>query len=424
MLRLRCVSGILLVAAAVVFLGIGSLPADDTKGTNMSYGEVKNYLAKHTEVIELTAANGARVAITPAWQGRVMTSTCSGLEGPSFGFVCYDFIDAGKTNPHFNNYGGEERMWISPEGGQFSFWFKLGQEQNLSNWITPPVLNDMPWKVASSSDATQVKMTVSADVSNASGTPFKLDIARDVRLLSGADLQKLFGSSAGQKLQTPGMKMVAYETVNQLTNRGEPMDKAKGLVSVWLLSMLNAGPKSITILPYKPGSEAELGPVVRTDYFGSIPADRLKVTPQAVLFRDDAEYRAKLGISQRRAKNVLGAIDFENNVLTIAKFSMPDDPTKHLYPSSAWQMPQTEPFRGDVVNAYNDGPNDTGSRLGHFFEIESVSSTKELKTGESLSHRSAIVHVQADKQTLASLAKEILGVDLDDVRQQFAIPAK
>ena len=94
--------------------------------------------------------------------------------------------------------------------------------------------------------------------------------------------------------------MVAYETDNQLTNRGAPMTQATGLVSIWLLSMLNAGPQAVTILPYKPGDEAQLGPIVRDDYFGSVPGDRLKILPQAVLFRDDAGFRSKLGISHAR----------------------------------------------------------------------------------------------------------------------------
>ena len=45
-----------------------------------------------------------------------MTSTCGGLDGPSFGFVNRDFIEAGKPDPHFNNYGAEERMWLCSRG--------------------------------------------------------------------------------------------------------------------------------------------------------------------------------------------------------------------------------------------------------------------------------------------------------------------
>ena len=47
----------------------------------MSYGEDREFLAKHTKVVELTNEDGARVAVTPDWQGRVMTSTCDGPNG-------------------------------------------------------------------------------------------------------------------------------------------------------------------------------------------------------------------------------------------------------------------------------------------------------------------------------------------------------
>jgi hypothetical protein len=411
------------VAIVVVTGGVAYGADSNKKGSSMSYGEVRDFLAKHTELVELTSENGARVAVAPEWQGRVMTSTCAGLEGPSFGFVYNDFIAAKKyDNPHFNNFGGEDRMWLTPEGGQFSLWFKPGETQNLTNWRTMPALNDDPWKVISAADPSRVSMKIDAKFQNAAGTDFNVEIIRDVHLLSAADLERRFGSKAVRTLQSPGVKMAAYETNNQVVNRGAAMEKSKGLISIWILSMLNAGPQAVTIIPYRQGSEDELGPIVRRDYFGPVPDERLAVTPQAVLFRDDANYRAKLGISQRRAKNVLGAIDFETGVLSLVTFSMPDDPTKHLYPNSAWEMPQKEPFRGDVVNAYNDGPNDTGGRLGNFYELESVSPAEEMKTGESLSHRSAIVHVQADQATLVSLAKDVLGVDLDAIRSGFLKP--
>ena len=126
--------------------------------------------------------------------------------------------------------------------------------------------------------------------------------------------------------------------------------------------------------------------MVKSDYFGAVPADRLKVTPEAVLFRADAKFRSKIGVPQKRAKNVLGSIDFKNNVLTLVSFNMPADPTKELYMNNAWELPQPKPYVGDVVNSYNDGPNDLGKQFGEFYEIESLSPAKELKTGESLTH--------------------------------------
>lgn len=36
----------------------------------------------------------------------------------------------------FANFGGEDRLWLSPEGGPFGLWFKPGREQSFDNWQT------------------------------------------------------------------------------------------------------------------------------------------------------------------------------------------------------------------------------------------------------------------------------------------------
>ena len=385
----------------------------------MSYGEAREFLAKHTELVELTNGDGARVAVCPEWQGRVMTSTCGGMEGLSFGFVNDEFITAGKPNPHFNNYGAEERLWLSPEGGQFSLWFEPGKPQNLDNWFTPPAFNEGAWKVVSAANE-PLRMAATMKLQNTSGTQFHLDVSRGVRLLGNSDLKQMLGESAAKKIAAPGVKSVAYETDNRLTNRGADMTREKGLVSIWILGMMNCGPQTVVIVPYKPGSEAELGPVVKSDYFGAVPAERLRTLPEAVLLRADGNYRSKIGISQRRARNVLGSIDFQNNVLTLVHFSMPADPTQELYMNNQWGGPSAEPYKGDVANSYNDGPPAPGKKgLGPFYEIESLSPAKPLKTGESLSHQHRTIHIQADPATLADLAKEVLGVELEKVKSEM-----
>jgi hypothetical protein len=408
------VSYILLVAAVTA---AGTAQGADTKGGSMSYGEAKAFLAKHTKLIELSNDAGARVAVAPEWQGRVMTSTCGGDDGPSFGFLNRDYIVAGKVDPRFNNYGAEDRMWLCPEGGPFSLWFKPGAEQVMKNWYTPPALNEGAWTTASQSDAAQVRMAARMKFQNASGTDFSIDVARDVRLLGAEDFRQLFGATAATTIAQANAKMVAYETVNQVTNRGPAFSTQKGLISIWILGMMNAGPKAVIIAPYKSGPDVDLGPVVKSDYFGAVPADRLKITHEAVLFRADGEFRSKIGISQRRSHNVLGSIDFEAGVLTLVQFTMPQDPVKCDYMNNMWGLPQPKPYTGDVANAYNDGPNDLGKRMGAFYEIESISPAKELKTGEKLVHVHRTIHIQADAKTLHKLAKQTLGVDLDAVRK-------
>ncbi len=384
----------------------------------MSYREEKAFMGEYVNLVELKTADGGRVAVAPEWQGRVMTSTCGGDDGPSFGFVNRAFIEAGQLDPKFNNYGGEERLWLSPEGGQFSLWFKPGAEQNMENWFTAPAINKGAWDVAEQDDSL-CRMTTAMKLQNASATDFEFEVARDVRLLTPNELNGLFGEAAGKLMGAGGVKLVAYETMNQITNAGPAMTKEKGLVSIWILCMLNAGPETVTIVPYKPGDEAKLGPVVKSDYFGEIPMDRLMIAPEAVLFKADGRHRSKIGTSQRRARNVLGSVDLQLGALTLAQFTMPDDPAAKLYMNNMWEVPQAEPYTGDVANAYNDGPNKTGEQLGAFCEIESLSPAGELAAGESLVHRHRTLHVRADAATLNALAKEILGVDLDAVCKEM-----
>jgi hypothetical protein len=381
----------------------------------MSYREAREFLAGHTDLVELHGG-GARVAVAPQWQGRVMTSACGGDDGPSFGFVNRAFIEAARSDPKFNNYGGEERLWLSPEGGQFSLWFKPGAPQTMEHWYTPPAINAGAWNIVDRNDSL-CRMATSMRCENASATRFELDVARDVRLLGPEDLAAIFGEKAAAQLAAPGAEVVAYETVNRITNTGSAMTKAGGLVSIWILGMLNAGPQRVTIVPYKPGDEAKLGPVVKSDYFGPIPPERLKIAPEAVLFKADGRYRSKIGTSQRRARNVLGSIDFQLGALTLAQFTMPDDPAAELYMNNAWELPQPEPYVGDVANAYNDGPNETGQQLGAFCEIESLSPARPLAAGESLVHRHRTIHVRAEPPLLAALAREVLCVELESVRE-------
>jgi acetyl esterase/lipase len=420
LLRSSRPAGVCLAAAAVAVLATGLAMGAESKGDNMSYGEACQFLSKHTKVLELSDSHGARVAICPEWQGRVMTSTCDGPAGLSFGFINREFIEAGQPNRHFSNYGAEDRLWLSPEGGQFSLWFKPGVEQKLANWYTPPALNEGAFDVVSPPDSPTLRMTRAMRFENTSGTPFDLAVTREVRLLERADIAGLFGEAAAAAMTAPGVKIVAYETINTIENQGPPMSKPKGLVSMWVLGMLNAGPENVIIMPYRPGDVAALGPAVKSDYFGPVPPERLKIAPQAILMRADGHYRAKLGTSQKRARNVLGSINYADGVLSLVQFTMPEDPSRQDYMNNMWQVPQAKPYVGDVANTYNDGPPEPGKKgLGPFYEIESLSPARELATGEKLVHHHRTLHIQADKVTLARLAKQILGVDLSMVRREM-----
>ncbi len=82
------------------------------------YQEDLDLLRAHLDVVELADASGeARVAVVPAYQGRVMTSSAGGPDGWSLGWINAGLIASGETLAHINPYGGEDRLWFGPEGG-------------------------------------------------------------------------------------------------------------------------------------------------------------------------------------------------------------------------------------------------------------------------------------------------------------------
>ncbi len=398
----------LLAAAVGAAGGTRPLVAADTE----NYGAVRDFLVAHTEVVELTGEQGQRVAICPEYQGRVMTSTTADLEGRSLGWVNKSFIETAARDPHFNNYGGEDRLWLGPEGGPYSLWFAPGSEQKLTNWLTPPALNEGAFKIVSNKDEPYYRLSRSMKFENAAKTRFELEVTREIRFQAAHHFGKLFGSDAQTAFDKGRMRMVGFQTINTITNRGAAMTREKGLVSIWSLGQFPSGARTHVIVPYRSGEPAELGPVVNSDYFGRIPADRLRVSAEAIWFLADGKYRSKIGVSQTRAKQVVGSIDMDRGVLTLVHFSMPNEPTNYSYVNNTWGR-QDEPYRGDVVNSYNDGPPEPGRpAMGGFYEIESLSPAAILPTGKSLTHTQTTYHIEGDPASLARVARAALGVDV------------
>src|SRR5262249_25947616 len=97
------------------------------------------FLKKNTPgLVELVSDSGnGKVLISGHYQGRVMTSTAAGDSGNSFGWINYDLIASGQIKPHINPVGGEERIWLGPEGGQNSIYFRKGDTFDLAHWWVP-----------------------------------------------------------------------------------------------------------------------------------------------------------------------------------------------------------------------------------------------------------------------------------------------
>src|SRR3989304_6320932 len=112
-----------------------------------------------------------------------MTSTVGGENGASFGWINYRFIEESKVSSQFNPFGGEERLWLGPEGGPFSIYFREGTEQVFENWIVPKAIDTEPFDVVNQSSG-KVSFTKNFSLVNASGTKMEIGIERNVKLLN------------------------------------------------------------------------------------------------------------------------------------------------------------------------------------------------------------------------------------------------
>ncbi len=391
-------------------------PGKKTKSVSaVTFGADTAFLQQHTKVIVLSDRAGkAQVAVAPAWQARVMTSTSAGAGGASYGWINRKLIADGKLQPHINVYGGEDRFWLGPEGGQFSIFFAPGAKFELSDWYTPPAIDHLPFAVTRQSKTT-AKFRSRFAVGNYSGTRFEVVAEREVKLLTAKSAAEKLGAKIGA-----GVSVVAYETVNQLSNAGaQPWEQATGLLSIWILGMFNPSASTTVVVPIKPGPVKELGPKVTADYFGKIPAERLAVGGTAVFFRGDGEFRSKIGISPKRSRAVLGSYDAAGKVLTIIQFTQPEGATEYV--NSLWKL-QKHPYAGDAINSYNDGPPTPGAKsLGPFYELESSSPAAALAPGEKLTHVHRTIHLTGPVADLDAIALSNLGVSLAEI--QSALPA-
>lgn len=375
-----------------------------------SFGYDVQFLKKHhTDVIVLhDDVNQAQLVLLPAYQGRVMTSTAAGDSGASFGWLNHELIADGATDTtrkHIHAFGGEERFWMGPEGGQFSIYFKKGVPFTYDNWFVPKEIDTEPFDLVSTT-STEARFEKQMHLQNYSGKIFDLRVNRNIRLLTNQQRDSVLGVALENDIQS-----VAFESENTLTNTGTTAwTKETGMFSIWILSMLNASEKTTVAIPYKTGPGKDLGPIVTDDYFGKVPPDRLTVKEGLILFKADSKYRSKIGISPRRAKPFLASYDGINGVLTIATFTLPGNGE---YVNSKWEI-QKDPFNGDAINSYNDGPVN-GAQMGSVYELESSSPAASLAPQQQLTHYHRTIHLKGPREALNKVALKLLGVTVDEL---------
>jgi len=375
-----------------------------------TYSEDKSFLKKYCDLIELNYGD-AKILLSKDYQGRVFTSSATGDNGLSFGWINYNLFKSGKVSTQFNPYGGEERLWLGPEGGPFSIYFEKGKEQIFENWVVPKELDVLAFDVVRKTPQS-VSFQKEFTLKNYTGTILNIGIERNVKLLEPKEVESILNSTIDKSL-----KYVAYESENILINKGvTEWNKQTGVLSLWVLSMFSPSTVGVVFIPFKKeNAESNLSGIVNDDYFGKVPGDRLLIKGGIIYFKADGKYRSKIGVSPKFALPYCGSYDSQKQVLTLLWFSLPKEPSEYV--NSKWG--NHDPFKGDVVNSYNDGPVEDGSIMGPFYEIESSSPAAYLSPGQKIIHTQRIFHITGDEKKLSLITEKIFNLSITEIKETF-----
>ncbi len=382
----------------------------DSSSAKGSFGYDLAFLRNHDDSLIVLSNQGeqARIAVSAKYQAKVFTSSANGDSSKSFGWINYKAFTA-SVDAHMNAYGGENRIWLGPEGGVFSLFFPKGKEMVFANWKTPSPIDTEPWTIVNQ-QPNEVHMQKSMNLVNYHGTELALTADRNISILTNKDIAAKTGIETGGDV-----KAVGYLAANSITNKGTTeWNEQTGMPCIWMLDMFNPSDKTIIVIPYK-NNAGDTSKVATTNYFGQISNDRVKWNNGVLFFKADGKSRGKLGLAPNRAKPIAGSWDAVSNVLTITMFDV-DANGKYL--NQEWKTTKP-PFSGDAVNAYNDGTLQDGSQMGPFYEIESVSPAAFLKPGATLAHNHYVFHFTGTREKLNEIANKNLGVTLDDIEKAF-----
>jgi hypothetical protein len=352
----------------------------------VSYRNAVNYLGAQTQIHELYNQIGGRLVICPNWNGNVMTSTCDGIDGSSFGLVNVPAINSGQTDWFYNSYGGEDQLIFFPKDGTF-------------------VIDSLP-------QPSVIRMRRSVRLDALHDNHVELNIIRTVRLLERHEIYFAFGNAVAISLDQRDVSFVGFVTVNSIVNSAIRSPSWSQPVSLQIRGMFNSGQSTVAIVPFQPVNENEWESEVpiETDFFGLSPHGRLRLlpsaaSPMAVLLRADGKYRCQVTASRKRVKPILGALDFREGTLTLVAFDL--------------ELPYSDES-DQTVRAYNHGPSFPGeTEFAPFYEFNIVSPIHELPHGETQTLQQYTLHINADNRTLTYLTQEVLGVEYEQVYEKM-----
>jgi hypothetical protein len=356
----------------------------------------------HRAYVLQSRRKGKRGLVAPSLVGRIMGTTATGDRGEILGWVNVPAIEKGMVDPVFNNFGGEERFWFAPEGGQFG----LNLGGHLSGWQYYEVqdaLNTQPFRVLKK-EANALTMFSRMKLINARSARFDMEVTRTVRILD--ECPYVLGYDGK-------VDFVGFETINISRNAAAvPVRRTSGALAMFCLTQFLAHPRLVIIVPFHPGSSRLLGSPVRKDYWkdfcthGVLPRHRYHVDKSFALMKGDGSLRGKFGIGRRRAVPRLASLDLDTDEMVIVDC---DFYPELEYVGSYWRYMQ-DPYDGDALSVSFEGPNEKG-QPGRSYELETLSPALFLEPGQAFSHRNRIYHLFGPAGAINQICRKFLGVD-------------
>ena len=326
--------------------------------TTMSYHDALDYLAQKTTVIELYDQFGGRVAVSPEWNGRVLTSTCDGLDGDSFGCVNVQAIDIDR----FEDFGGEDLWTISPLVHSFGI-------ENIKEH--------------------KAVLQRTLQMNDANGAHVEFHLSRSISLLSRQKIGDLFGDAVADALELEDVSAVGFRSENTVRSQ------EKAHIASRQRGMFNASPHTFVIVSTPPDDFASEPFPAEIDYLGGSPHGRIRHLPQTLLIRADGHGQCQTTIPFSVAPPIFGAVELRFGTLTLWAFDLPDNSEE------------------DVVRIYNSGrPHTNELDWSEYYEMNCFSAAQRLRPEDSLTYRQYTIHINADNDTLDHLIRQIFDVSL------------
>ena len=376
-----------------------------------SFGQDLSFFSKYGVESFVLGEEDSLIVVSPLLQGRVMTSTYGGAEGPSLGWFNKELLALKNSQFDKSQVGGEDRFWVGPQGGDFSIFFQGGSSFTEENWSIPASLSLEPWTVVGRSK-TQARFEKEAEFENNRGGKYKVKAEREVSVLNRKHVTDILG------IEIPtGVNIVAFQSFNKLTNLGEKTwTPDNGMLNISVQSCFNANRKVFVFVPYRPGEPSELGDIVRDNYFESTGAsgNRLAVMPDYIRFKTDGKSISGIGISPRRSEGIALSYDGANNILTVVTYIKPSGLRGYL--PNAWRR-NNAPMDGDAVSVYNNGPVSKINMVADsFYEISTHSPALSLEPGKSQFHLQRVFHFNGSEYDLGLIAYKLVGISIGQLR--------